>query len=267
MEKLHSICGSKDLQTILVEDLLAGIGKLGFKNWWINEEAGVFARGPEGAVWPFADLPELETILVGDCHWESRGFEPGIAALGLPRLRDIFAQHTPVGAEIVKLYGIDFTLLDTTKSRIGAFINDLKFAFASDEIVRMETDASKRTCFRYIVDQENPWRPAAGAHHAIDLLFLFGEYDYSHVKEAVAVSDDMRKKWVAYMYGVAPWDPNSVYAFGPSGKTGVIDTDELAQRRRVHCIDGLRRIGWSSCQPLATRLMSARGNVKEAYEE
>jgi hypothetical protein len=153
MKKLQSICGPADLKTMPVKDLLAAIGKLGFKNWWLNEEAEVFTPGAEGATWPIAEsAADLESVIVGDCQWESRGFEPGIAALGLERLQEIFAQHSPVGSEVIQLYDIDFSSMETTKPRLGAFINDLKFAFASDEISRMESIAGRRRCYRYVVD-------------------------------------------------------------------------------------------------------------------
>jgi hypothetical protein len=123
--------------------------------------------------------------------------------------------------------------------------------------------ADKRAPF--VSQQTNPWNPAAGAHHAIDLLFLFGGYDYSHDTSATAVSEAMRERWVAFVYGDEPWDSTRVYAFGPSGRYGPIGSVELAQRRRIQCIESLRKIGWTRCQPLATRLMSARGVVEEAY--
>lgn len=38
MKKLHSVGGTTDLESLPVEELLVGIGKLGFRNWWLNEE-------------------------------------------------------------------------------------------------------------------------------------------------------------------------------------------------------------------------------------
>ncbi|BCS30690.1 uncharacterized protein APUU_80993S [Aspergillus puulaauensis] len=265
MKELELICQTTDLQTLPLRDLLTGMGKLGFKNWWLNQEDRIFSQGAEDAVWPITDTVGLESIVVGDCQWESRGFEAGIAALGLNRLEEIFSQYTPIGAAVAQLYNIDFQSMESTKPRIGAFINDLKFAFASDALSLMENKAGRRRCYRYIVDQPNPWNPSAGAHHAVDLLLLFGGYDYTNDEGAVQVSQDMRKRWIHFMYGDEPWGGNDVYAFGPAGKSGAIGKEELARRRRVQCFDGLRKIGWANCQALATRLMSARGKVEEAY--
>ncbi|CCF43393.1 lipase catalyse the reaction [Colletotrichum higginsianum] len=59
--------------------------------------------------------------------------------------------------------------------KIGAldFINDYKFLLPAEEIARLSR-ATGRPTYRYLVDEPNPWQPSNGAHHAVDLLFLFG---------------------------------------------------------------------------------------------
>ncbi|KAF2848598.1 carboxylesterase [Plenodomus tracheiphilus IPT5] len=267
MQHLAYLTGYDDLKSIPTEALLGGLGKLGFQNWWLHEDEAL-SPGTQDMDWPISGGPELEAILIGDCQWESRGFEPTIVAHGLEGLRDIFDKYSPVGSEIVKLYEIDFSSLDTALPRISAFINDVKFAFGTSEICRREHELAKRTCYRYVMDQANPWNKDAGAHHAIDLLFLFGgPFDYTHDTSAQIVSSDMRGRWVAFANGEDPWEQSTVYSFGPGEGFGPIHSEELTKRRRVSCITQLGYIGWRRCQPLMTRLMGARGVVDKAYLE
>ncbi|KAK1585062.1 lipase catalyse the reaction [Colletotrichum navitas] len=62
-----------------------------------------------------------------------------------------------------------------SSSRIGAldFINDYKFLLPAENIAGLFKAAGK-PAYRYLVDEPNPWQPSNGAHHAVDLLFLFG---------------------------------------------------------------------------------------------
>ncbi|OHW99250.1 cytochrome p450 [Colletotrichum incanum] len=62
-----------------------------------------------------------------------------------------------------------------SSSKIGAldFINDYKFLLPAENIARLFR-AAGRPAYRYLVDEPNPWQPSNGAHHAVDLLFLFG---------------------------------------------------------------------------------------------
>ncbi|KAG4431206.1 hypothetical protein IFR05_013313 [Cadophora sp. M221] len=266
MKKLEALSETDDLKNLPVGALLQGLGHLGFQNWWLHDEGEIFSPGTQQIEWPITGPPELEAILIGDCQWESRGFEPRIVSIGLQGLQELFARYSSVGSQIIELYQIDFSSMEAARPRVSAFINDLKFAFGSDEIFRMERELGKRKCFRYVVDQVNPWNHSAGAHHAIDLAFLFGgPFNYSHDESAKIVGTSMRESWITFINGGDPWEQDTVYGFGPKGNCRAIKPEVLSQRRRTHCINSLREIGWSRCQPLITRLMGARGVVVEAY--
>ncbi|KAF5250383.1 hypothetical protein FANTH_4416 [Fusarium anthophilum] len=266
MQKLTTLTNTDDLKKLPVDKLLTGLGKLGFQNWWLHNEQS-FQRGTGNMDWPISDCTELEAIMVGDCQWESRGFEPRIAAHGLQTLRAMFLKCSPVGSEITKLYGIDFSSMEAAMPRVSAFINDIKFAFGTHEIYETERKLGKRKCYRYVMDQVNPWNKGAGAHHAIDLLFLFGgPFKYSHDEPAQKISIAMRENWVSFIYGRDPWEQSTAYAFGPDGGHGPIKPEELAARRRISRLEKLREIGWARCQLLVAMLMGARGIVEEAYQ-
>ena len=266
MRKLAELSSTDDLQSIPAEKVVEGLGQMGFKNTWLHEEEQFFVSGGEGQEWGVSDKGELESVMVGDCKYESRGYERNITSIGLEKLKSLFlTQYPETGTQVVKAYQIDFASMDSARPGISAFINDIKFAFGADEIYRLERKERKRKCFRYVMDQPNPWDVSQGAHHALDLLFLFGgPFDYSSDEAAMRVSEDMREKWVSFVCGESPWNEERIIAWGPDGGTGFVDEGELKERR-VGCFEEIRRIGWERLQPLVTRLVEARGIVEEAY--
>lgn len=155
MEKLAAISGRSvhDLQTAPVEELVSGQGKLGIKMASPYEEDGVFALGPPENEWPVAENSDLEAILIGDCQWESRGFEPLIMSLGMERLKEyFFSRYEDVGRKVADIYQIDFSSPEVARSPIGRFINDVRFALASHKITQLQHKVGKLKCYRYIVD-------------------------------------------------------------------------------------------------------------------
>ena len=86
------------------------------------------------------------------------------------------------------------------------------------------------------MDQPNPWQQSSRAHHAVDLLLLFGSYDLTFNPAAQRVSTEMMHKWIEFANGLEPWQPDSYFAFGPLGQNGPISNEDFAARRRQrHC--------------------------------
>lgn len=155
MEKLASVSGRsvRDLQTAPVEEVVSGLGKLGIKMSGPYEEDGVFVSGSPENEWPVAENSGLEAILIGDCQWESRGFEPLIMSLGMERLKEyFFSLYGNVGTKVADIYQIDFSSPAVARPSIGRFINDIRFALASQKITQLEHKVQIRKCYRYIVD-------------------------------------------------------------------------------------------------------------------
>lgn len=185
----------------------------------------------------------VQDLLIGDVEYEAVIWRNGIETLSAERIASCFDNHlAPIDARKLKaLYGI---VLDRpTSSRIGAldFINDVKFALPA-EAIASRWRGKQDTVYQYVFDETNPWQSSSRAHHALDLIFLFGGYDLSFKPSADAVGKAMRKAWISFINGVGPWNSGSRYAFGPHGKCGEIDQTEFEARRRVRHWESLQQL-------------------------
>lgn len=178
MERIASEArlSTAELQSMPVKELIAGIGKLGIKAYGLHCEEGVFEPGSGECEWTISDSPELQSLMVSDCEWESRGFEAAIMSLGLENLKHYFlSRWGDVGREIVELYGIEFSSPEGPRSAISAFVNDARFALAAHKIWQLELKTGKRRCYRYVMDvsQESPgYITAPVVRHVMEGLLL-----------------------------------------------------------------------------------------------
>jgi carboxylesterase type B len=143
------------------------------------------------------------------------------------------------------------------KTGVLDFINDVKFSIPIDEIAS-RCRAVRKPLYQYLVDQSNPFQYSARAHHAVDLLFLFGGIDTSFDKAAEKVGAEMRKRWIAFANGSNPWNSGKRFAFGPHGWTGEIDEDQFAARRRVRQCDLLKKVGLDAVGKVVAQLAAGR---------
>ncbi|KAJ3520048.1 hypothetical protein NM208_g13883 [Fusarium decemcellulare] len=260
MKRLASLYGKdvNDLRTVSSEDIIKGVAKLGIRTFWLHHEPETMLPSQNPPGWPISDSSDLESIMIGDCQYESRGFEATIMSHGMDKLKSYFdSRYRNVGAVIASLYNIDFSSGAAARSALSAFINDIRFAYPVHKMFTDEHKLGKRRCYRYVMDQRNPWNPAVGPQHAIDLLFLYGgPYDYSHDEEAMRVSVSIRQRWIAFLYGEDPWPEDQIYAFGPAGECKVIGDEELTNRRRVSKLKTLDVTGWKASLENRTNLVT-----------
>lgn len=99
--------------------------------------------------------------------------------------------------------------------------------------------AAGKPVFRCLIDELNPWQPSNGAQHAVDLVLLFGGFDQSISAAARQTGKQMREKWIRFISGEQPWQPNSYVAFGPYGTYGEVDETGLRSRRRMEQVEYL----------------------------
>jgi carboxylesterase type B len=121
--------------------------------------------------------------------------------------------------------------------------------------------AAHGNVYRYVVDETNPWQSSARAHHAVDLIFLFGTLDLSHNPEAEAVGQEMRNRWIRFINGEEPWSPISTgkrFAFGPYGECKEINEKQFAARRRVAHMQVLKEAGFAVYAPIMNKLTAGR---------
>ena len=128
------------------------------------------------------------------------------------------------------LYCIEETLPKACKRGALDFINDFLFAQPSVAIARKWHDEN-RPVYQYVLDEVNPWLPSIGAHHGVDLIYLFGDYDISKFPNLERTGREMRSRWISFVNGEKPWS-GLLCAFGPQGICEELSSDSLTNRRR-----------------------------------
>lgn len=187
------------------------------------------------------DTGRIEELMIGDCEFESVLWKAGIEAMSARQIVDCFDRAGSSSKHLKELYHIN--ALRAPQCRHGAldFMNDLRFAMPVPKIAEMYRAQDKKA-YRYVFDQANPWQASSRAHHAVDLLYLFGGFDMSANPMAEEVGKDMRRRIVGYVSGEAPWTAGRTMAFGPLGDTKEIDDGGVAARRRTRQMEGLTRL-------------------------
>lgn len=151
-----------------------------------------------------------------------------------------------------------------TASTLGAldFVQDVKYSLPIELICEKVQEKNKSTqIYRYLVDEANPWQPSARAHHAVDLIFLFGTMDISHNPTAADLGNGMRKRWIDFVNGDKPWaelSKGARFAFGPYGECKEIDQKQYAARRRVHVFRLLKEAGAGVYGPIVNKLIAGK---------
>lgn len=163
----------------------------------------------------------------------------GVRSVPEEKIVEAFKSSYSLSDNLKNLYGVALNRLSACHTGALDLLNDALFALP---IERMQTDWTSlgHVVYRYVVDQPNPWQRSHRAHHAVDLLYLFGGFDMAFDSGAEKVSADMRAKWVSFINGNAPWGPTRTYAFGPYGRCGEINEAELSSRRRKHHLGFLK---------------------------
>lgn len=127
------------------------------------------------------------------------------------------------------------------------FINDFFFAEPIVSIANGWRSLGK-TVYQYAVAEPNPWQPSVGAHHGVDPLYAFGDYDLSRYSYLERTAQEMRKRWKLFVNGEKPWN-GLLCAFGPRGICDELTADSMTNRRR-----------WSHIR-LLTKLRPSLGTV------
>lgn len=168
-----------------------------------------------------------------------------------------FAKGGEYASQLSRLYCV--SLNRPTPSKTGAldFITDARFALAVRKTARLWRTVGKRV-YCYVIDQENPWQASSRAHHAVDLVLLFGGLDLSFNPAAEKVGREMRKRWISFVNGEAPWSNEKSFAFGPFGEYKEIDANEFATRRRVKHLDLLEKMDIANINAVFGALAAGR---------
>lgn len=163
----------------------------------------------------------------------------------------------PEYLELAKLYNIYPERPTSSKNGVLDFINDARFALPAFEISN-RWRSRRQDVFQYIVDEPNPWQASSRAHHAVDLLFLFGGVDLSFNRNATEVATGLRGAWIDFVHGGKPWPTASIRALGPHGRCEDLNLEGYARRRRVKCFELLQKLGARKYRALSGSLGAGR---------
>ncbi|KAL3426644.1 carboxylesterase [Phlyctema vagabunda] len=231
------------------EKILSQLSQNNINTMWIQEE-------PELTGWEDCDT-QIEELLIGDVEYESVIWHNGIDASGAAEIAAAFDSDIEYGARLRDLYGI---YVDRHRASVNGaldFITDVRFALPVEEISKRRR-AQGRTTYQYVMDEPNPWQASSRAHHALDLVFLFGAYDLAFKPAAARVALAIQTKWIDFVNGTPPWSDDKRFAFGPFGNCTEIENEDYGARRRVRCFDFLRGIERSRLLAISGKLAAGK---------
>lgn len=182
---------------------------------------------------------EVEELLVGDCEFESVLWRNGIELMTADQIVEAFDKAGGSSAELKKLYHVSASRPTQAKHGALDYINDQRWAWPTWVLTDLYRDSGKKA-YTYLFDQPNPWQASSRAHHAVDLIYLFGGFDLSHNPSADVLGKEVRKRFIAYINGEAPWSQDKTFAFGPLGQSKEIDAEEVGARRRTSVFPRLK---------------------------
>lgn len=160
-------------------------------------------------------------------------------------------------AELRRVYSISGSRASPSKTGALDFINDVRFSWPIGKLSQAWR-AGGLPVYGYVLDQANPWQASSRAHHAVDLVLLFGGLDLSFNAPAESVGEEMRRRWIAFVNGSAPWSANTTFAFGPHGNCTELAAGGLAARRRRLQMETLERVEPSKIGAVFAALAAGR---------
>lgn len=223
--------GYKSLKEAPVDVLLQGLAEIPVPSVFMQEDTNL-------QDWP-NKTGEVEELLIGDCEYESVLWRNGIEAMSADKIVECFDKAGASSAELKELYHINGARATQCKHGALDFINDMRFAAPVQTLAEIYRKSGKKV-YTYLFDQANPWQPSSRAHHAVDLLYLFGGFDMSKNPSAEALGLEMRRRFILYVNGKAPWSADKAFAYGPIGECKEVGQEAVAARRRIRQIERLR---------------------------
>ncbi|KAI5206106.1 carboxylesterase [Aureobasidium subglaciale] len=256
-------------QSMLIDPVLA---KLKAKGYTSLEQAPVQALLEAQAEIPipsvflqqdtdFADWQdstgEIEELMIGDCEFESVLWRNGVEAMSAEQVVECFDKAGSSGNQLKAVYHINNSRAPQCRHGALDFMNDMRFALPVPLIVEKYENEGKKA-YRYLFDQANPWQASSRAHHAVDLIYLFGGFDMTMNPSAEELGKEMRRRFIWYINGEAPWKIHQTMAFGPLGDTKEIDDRGVAARRRTRQMEEVKKLEASDVAAVFGSLAAGR---------
>ncbi|KAH6867160.1 hypothetical protein B0T10DRAFT_502649, partial [Thelonectria olida] len=201
---------------------------------------------------------EVDALMISDTEYESAIWRNGIEEMSPADIINIIRECCGNSSKLEELYHIHPDRPQSCRHGVLDIINDTRFALPALEMAERWRKTDDKKVYQYIVDEANPWQASSRAHHAVDLIFLFGGVDISFNPGAEAIGTKMREAWLTFIHGGSPWAQTSIQAFGPLGRYEEIDTTEYRARRRMGCFEYLRTLGATKQREVSGRLGTGR---------
>jgi carboxylesterase type B len=199
----------------------------------------------------------IEELLIGDCEFESVLWRNGVEAMSAEQILECFDKAGSSSNQLKALYHINQSRAPQCRHGALDFMNDIRFTLPVPLIAgRYEKEGKK--AYRYLFDQANPWQASSRAHHAVDLIYLFGGFDMTMNPSAEELGKEMRRRFIWYINGEAPWTIHKTMAFGPLGDTREIDDRGVAARRRTRQMDEVNKLDASEVAAVFGSLAAGR---------
>ncbi|KLO99222.1 Uncharacterized protein Y057_14476 [Fusarium fujikuroi] len=223
---LKDIDQTHDLETASASDVVEAVRRSGLQSFFLEWEESFNAWQTKTGC--------AERVLLSDVTKEGAIYQAGVWATDPDDIAKAFDASEQYGDELKKLYHIYPDRPSSCKTGALDFINDYKYLLPVQLLERSFKDANK-PAFRCLIDEANPWQPSSGAHHAVDLVLLFGGFDLSFAPSAERVGQAMREAWIKFTCGGDPWSGamDKYYGFGPHGSIKTLEDWEVQSRRRI----------------------------------
>lgn len=121
-------------------------------------------------------IPHLQPLIIGDCSSDSLLWSRPISlwtAAGVVRRLKAICQSLSKTSSILRAYDISsYTPDEEIMERVLELVNDARVAWPTQCLAaRAKQERAGKGVWRYVFDQEGPWRGLP--HHATDLMYLF----------------------------------------------------------------------------------------------
>ncbi|KAH7118597.1 Alpha/Beta hydrolase protein [Dactylonectria estremocensis] len=216
--------GGFNLGSASAQLLVDAVTRTGIQSWFLQTE-------PSLNRW-WEDTGISEAVLLSHVQNESVIWRNGILSADIDSIINAFNLAEDDSDELKDMYQIYPNRPSAATTGALDFINDYRFVLPVKKMARLWQDQGK-LAFRGLIDEVNPWQPSSGAHHAVDLLLLFGGFDMSASPDAEQVGEKMRERWIKFINGEDPWPSESSGVFGPYGRFQELDDIQIRSRRRV----------------------------------
>ncbi|KAF4469114.1 carotenoid oxygenase [Fusarium albosuccineum] len=200
------------------ESLVKALVNCKINSMWIQQEADL-----DG----WEDRSEqVDALMVSDVEYESAIWRNGVEQKAPEEIMEVVSTFYPDSwQKLAELYNIHRDR--PVSSKLGALdiINDTRFAFPAFDISERWRKEDNNRIYQYIVDEANPWQASSRAHHAVDLIFLFGGVDLSFKPGAERVGGHMREAWMIFMTRLSHYTIMAGHPFATSfeADTGYVD--------------------------------------------